>query len=59
MTSPARLALSTDSVETQPQQLHEPDQVLLKRIRERGDTDALGELFIRYADRIVRAISRK
>jgi len=58
MTSPTRLAVFSDPVVTQPQQLHEHDRALLKRIRERGDTAALGELFIRYADRIVRAISR-
>jgi hypothetical protein len=58
MKSPARLKQLSDAEQAQLEQLNESDHALLKRIRERGDTAALGELFIRYADRIVGAISK-
>ena len=46
------------SVNPRRQQIREPDRQLLRRTQEKGDTAALGELFIRYADRIVAAIAK-
>jgi hypothetical protein len=60
MTDPFRsVAPRNASVASRRRQDHETDRQLLRRIQEKGDMAAFGELFIRYADRIVGAIAKR